>query len=260
MGERTSYEPGVFCWVDLATTDPEGAKAFYSALLGWELEDLPADEAGTYTMASVNGLHVAALYPQPPDQADSGAPPSWMNYISVEDVEESAQRAQELGASVLAPPFDVAESGHQAVIADPQGAIFSLWQAKEHFGAGLVNDPGALAFNQLLTTDLDAAKSFYGDLLDWRSESAGPDDMEFWLVYAGETMNGGMMNKPAEDPSPPNWLAYFTTGDLEASMERVSELGGTVVGGPRPGGPGRIVVAQDPQGAFFALYEGEVDP
>jgi len=260
MGERTSYEPGTFCWVDLATSDAEGAKAFYTGLLGWDLEDMPADEAGVYTMASVNGRHVAALYPQPSDQADRGAPPNWMNYVLVEDVDESANRATELGANVLAPPFDVAESGRQVVIADPQGAIFSLWQAKQHFGAGLVNDPGALSFNVLSTTDLEAANSFYADLLGWRSESVGGGPEEFFTVHVGENMNGGIREMPAEDPRPPHWLAYFTTSDLEASIAKTSELGGVLVAGPMPGGPGNIAVAQDPQGAYFALYEGEVDP
>ena len=239
MGERTSYEPGTFCWVDLATPDPKGAKAFYSGLFGWDLEDMPAGEAGTYTMASLGGLHVGALYQLPRERAERGEPPHWMSYVSVEDVDETARRAGELGGTVVAAPFDVMDSGRQAVIADPQSAVFSIWQPRRHFGAGLVNDPGAFCLNQLNTTDPEAARSFYGDLFGWRSEL-----QDYGSLYDG----------------PPAWVTFFTSENLEESVAEIERLEGKIEVPPRPAGPGRIAVAQDPQGAFFALYEGRVDP
>lgn len=262
MGERSGYEPGTFCWVDLATTDADGAKAFYSGLFGWDLEDIPADDAGVYTMASLQQKHVAAIYPQPAEQSEGDAPPSWMSFVLVEDVEASARRAGELGATVLAPPFDVAESGRQAVIADRQGAVFSLWQKKEHFGAGLVNEPGALCLNQLNTSDPEAALRFYGDLFGWRNEYAGGEgeDERYWGFFLGEAMGAGMMPLSQAGPGPAHWFDYFATAGLAASIEKVSELGGSIVAGPMPGGPGQIAVALDPQGALFGLYEGPLDP
>ena len=272
MGERTSYEPGTFCWVDLATTDPKGAKAFYSGLFGWDLEDMPAGDAGTYTMASLRGLHVAALYELPRERADRGEPPHWMSYVSVQDVDATAKRAEQLGGTVVAPPFDVVESGRQAVIADPESAVFSIWQPKQHFGAGLVNDAGAFSLNQLNTTDPESARTFYGELFGWRSEFVGtggnsddsasmPDPpQDYWGLFVGERVNGGLMPMPEQSTGPPNWVAFFTSDDLEASVGEIERLGGKIEVPPRPAGPGRIAVAQDPQGAFFALYEGRVDP
>src|SRR3954454_4623790 len=121
MGERTSYEPGTFCWVDLATTDQDGAKSFYSELFGWEADDRPAGEGITYSMQRLRGKDVAAIAPQPPQQREMGVPPLWNSYVSVTSADEAADRAKELGATVHAPPFDVLDAGRMAVIQDPQG-------------------------------------------------------------------------------------------------------------------------------------------
>jgi len=149
VGERTSYEPGTFCWVDLATTDPEGAKAFYSGLFGWDLVELPAGEAGAYTMASIGGLHVGAIYQQPPDQSERGVPPNWMSYISVEDVEESTRRAQELGAdgAVVITPFyykkileDEHHEAHYRRIADAAPIPVMIYMIPQFSGVYLMQE------------------------------------------------------------------------------------------------------------------------
>src|SRR5919108_3402626 len=145
MGERTQYAPGTFCWADLATTDQEAAKAFYSGLFGWEADDMPAGEGVTYSMMRLDGKYAAAIAPQPQQQRDAGVPPAWSSYVSVESADEAADRAARLGATVHAPPFDVLEAGRMAVIQDPQGAFFMVWQPRDHFGAALVNAPGALS-------------------------------------------------------------------------------------------------------------------
>ena len=135
MAERTSYPPGTFSWVDLQTTDPDAAKSFYGDLLGWTYEDIPIGDDAVYSMAKVQGHSVAAIGPlQGPDM-----PPHWNCYVTVADTDASAARAGELGANVIAPPFDVFDAGRMAAFADPQGAILSIWQAKENIGAGLVN-------------------------------------------------------------------------------------------------------------------------
>src|SRR5215212_161647 len=129
MGERTRYEPGTFCWVGLATSDPDAAKAFYTSLFGWQAEDLPAGAAGTFTILRQGGKDVAILYRQMPEARAAGAPPHWTSYISVEDADATARRAGELGgAAVFREPFDVTDAGRVAAISDPTGAIVSLWQ------------------------------------------------------------------------------------------------------------------------------------
>jgi uncharacterized protein len=262
VGERTSYAPGTFCWVDLGTTDPDGAKRFYGELFGWEMEDFPGGDGGTYTVLRVDGKDVGGLYEQPEEQREQGVPPNWASYVSVEDVDESAARAGELGGTVLAEPFDV-EGGRTAVIQDPQGATFALWQPGGNFGAHLVNAPGALCLNQLNAVDPEKAQAFYGALFGWRfevaSEEGGP---EYVGIYIGDAVNAGMMPMPPEaSGAPSHWLAYFAIEGLDGANERIGDLGGSVIVPPMeiPNG-GHILVAQDPQGASFALYEGYLDP
>ena len=146
MGERTSYEPGTFSWAELATSDAAAAKSFYTALFGWEYEDNPIDDGQVYSMASRDGRHVAALF-------SSEQPPHWNCYVTVESVDEATARAKENGASVIAEPFDVMDVGRMAVIGDPAGAALCLWEPRAHIGAGLVNTPGAMTWNDLVTLD-----------------------------------------------------------------------------------------------------------
>lgn len=149
MGERSQYTPGTFCWSELSTTDQDAAKAFYGALFGWSAVDFPMGESDVYSMMQVDGHDVAAIAKQPQQQAAAGVPSLWNSYVSVLSADATAERAKELGAAVHAPPFDVMEAGRMAVIQDPQGAYFMLWEPRGHFGAALVNAPGALVWNEL---------------------------------------------------------------------------------------------------------------
>jgi predicted enzyme related to lactoylglutathione lyase len=168
MGERTRYEPGTFCWVGLATSDPGGATAFYTSLFGWQAEDLPAGAAGTFTLLRQDGSDVAILYRQTTEALAAGAPPHWTSYISVEDADATAARADELGgAAVFREPFDVLDAGRVVAIRDPTGAIVSLWQPRSRIGATLVNDVGAFCWNELATDDVERAASFFAALLGW---------------------------------------------------------------------------------------------
>ena len=145
MGERTHYEPGTFCWVGLATSDPAAAEQFYTGLFGWEAEQLSGGGAGRYTMLRRSAHDVATLYRQQPEARAAAAPPHWTSYISVVDADATAARAPELGgAAVFREPFDVLDAGRVAAISDPAGAVVSLWQPRSRIGATLVNDVGAL--------------------------------------------------------------------------------------------------------------------
>jgi len=258
MGERTQYTPGTFCWTDLSTSDQDAAKAFYGALFGWEVEDIPVGEGAVYSMMSLGGKAVAAISPQQPEQAAAGVPPLWNSYVSVQSADATLARAKELGATVHAPAFDVMEAGRMGVIQDPQGAYFLAWEPKQTIGAQLVNANGALAWNELATPDLDAAGTFYGALFGWTIEPLdGP--MPYRMIKNGEAGNGGM-TVPNPPGTPPNWLVYFGIDDLDAALARIAELGGTALTPAMDIGMGRIAVSQDPQGAVFALFEGELDP
>lgn len=258
MGQRDSYAPGTFCWVELATSDQAGACRFYGELFGWESEDRPVGDGVFYSMQALDGRHVAAIAPQPQAQRDAGVPPLWNSYVAVEDADQTAARASELGGTVHAGPFDVFDAGRMAVIQDPQGAFFMLWQSVQHQGAGLVNAPGALCWNELSTPDMEGAAEFYGALFGWSVEQF-PDSPDPYLgIRNGETQNGGV--RPLAEPMPPSWLVYFAVADLDASLQRIGELGGGTMAGPIDIQIARIAVAHDPQGAVFALYDGQLDP
>jgi len=257
MGERTEYAPGTFSWVDLATPDPGKAKSFYSRIFGWEAEDSPAGEGRVYTMLRQGGKDVAGLFETPTE----GMPPAWTCYVTTDDVEATAERARSLGANVLQGPFDVMEAGRMAVVSDPQGAVFALWQPGRSIGAELVNEHGALTMTQLSSSDTDGAQRFYGELFGWRFDAldtgGGPP---FWSVVNAERLNAGMMPLPDGAPLPSHWLAYFAFDDLDSAPGLIGEGGGQVVVPATSIPAGRFLVAQDPAGAYFALFEGELDP
>jgi predicted enzyme related to lactoylglutathione lyase len=261
MGKRERYEPGTFCWVDLATTDPAGAKAFYGELFGWEAEDVPAGEAGTYTMLRLDGDEVCALYEMETERRDMGIPPHWFSYVSVDDADAIASRARELGGTVHGEAFDVDGDGRIAVVQDPTGAMLGAWQPRAHIGARRVNDPGCFTWNELQTRDPETAADFYARLFGWESE---PIKQNGSLVYVtiknAGFRNGGMMPMTEQHGDAPSyWLTYFTVPSCDAAIEKVRGLGGEVLAGPMNIGAGRIAVVSDPQGAAFALFEGETD-
>jgi uncharacterized protein len=260
MGERTKYTPGTFSWSDVNTTDQEGAKQFYGGLFGWEYDDTPAGEGVVYSMAKLDGKFVAAISPQPEQQRQAGVPPAWNSYITVDSADDAAAKAGELGATVHAPPFDVFEAGRMAVIQDPQGAFFEIWQPNQHIGAHLVNAPGALSWNELGSPDIDASASFYGQLFDWKTAPMeGSGEIPYLVIQTADGHSNGGIRPPMPPGTPPFWLVYFATADIEQSLAKVSDLGGNVLAPTTDIGIAKIAVVQDPQGAVFALYDGHLD-
>jgi len=260
MGERERYEPGTFSWADLNTTDQAAAKEFYGGLFGWEADDQPVDDRGTvYSMMTVGGRAVAAISPQPEAMARTGAPPAWNSYVTVESADASAARAAELGATVAMAPFDIFDAGRMAGILDPQGAFLLLWEPRAHVGAQLVNAPGALMWNELSTSDLDAASAFYADLFGWELKDIRGEPEPYLAIGNAGSSNGGI-RRSMPPGLPPQWLVYFAVEDLEAGMGRVRALGGAVHAGPIEVEVGRLAVVGDPQGAIFVIYAGDLDP
>jgi predicted enzyme related to lactoylglutathione lyase len=253
MGERTQHEPGTFSWADLGTTDADAAKGFYAGLFGWETEGTPIPDDGVYTIARLGGRSAAAMYPAQP-----GQPPAWMSYVTVEDVDEVTRRAVELGATAVQEPFDVMQAGRMSLLQDPTGAIFALWQPRDSIGAEVVNGHGALSLNQLNTSDPERAQQFYSDLFGWRFQRV-EGDTPYWGVYLGDRLNAGMMPLPGESSAPSHWLVYFGIDDIDGAAEQIEGSGGTVTVPKMEIPGGHILVAQDPQGAHFALFAGRFD-
>jgi predicted enzyme related to lactoylglutathione lyase len=257
MGTRTEYAPGTFSWADLATTDVEGAKSFYGQLFDWNAEETPGGELGTYTMFLRNGRSVAACY----EQRDPGVPPFWMSYVTVDDLDGACNTAQELGARVLQEPFDAMGAGRMAVISDPQGAVFALWLPKTSIGAEVVNEPGTLTWNELRTSDTDAAVRFYQALFGWNAQGIdmGPAGT-YTTIKVGDRSNGGILPILEQmGPVSPHWGVYFGVEDCDRAVARVQELGGRLASPPMDVPAGRFAVVMDPQGAAFSLFSGEFD-
>jgi predicted enzyme related to lactoylglutathione lyase len=256
MGERDGHEHGTLSFTDLSTPDADAARDFYGGLFGWDFDDAPiAEEAGGgfYRLASIGGRRAAGMY------QTSERHPAWASYVTVDDVDAMAARARELGANVMGEPFDVMDAGRMALVQDPTGAFLALWEPRASIGAEIVNGPGALSLNQLNSSDPEAAERFYSELLGWRFEAAPGGPAPYWGIYRGERLNGGMMQLPPDAPAPSHWLVYFGSEDVDADAERIGDSGGTVMVPPTDVPGGRILVAQDPQGAIFGLLAGRFD-
>jgi predicted enzyme related to lactoylglutathione lyase len=260
MATRSKYTPGTFSWTDLTTPDQEAAKGFYGTLFGWEAEDQPVGEGVVYSLMKLDGQDVAAISPQPQQQRDAGAPPAWNSYITVESADAALARAEELGATIHAPAFDVFDVGRMGVVQDPLGAFFLAWEPKSHIGASLVNAPGALTWNELATPDLDGAEKFYGGLFGWTTEPLPESDAPYRVIKNADGHTNGGISAMAPPGTPPHWLVYFGAEQADATLSRVGELGGSTLMEPTDIGPaGRIAVARDPQGAVFAIYSGRFE-
>jgi uncharacterized protein len=255
VGKRQSYEPGTFSWVDLSTPDAESAKAFYGGLFGWEFRDDEIPGGGVYTMCLNGGDEVAGIAQQ--DQH----PAHWNNYVTVESADDTANKARDLGATLIEDPFDVMDSARMAVFADPGGAMLCVWEPRSHIGAGRVNDIGCMGWNDLQTRDSEAAGDFYRALFGWETE---PIEDNGTLVYTTikntGSQNGGFMPLSEEHGDAPSfWLPYFSVPSCDEAVEKVQGSGGALFAGPIDVPAGRFAVIGDPSGAAFAVFEGPTD-
>ena len=252
MPERTQYPPGTPSWIDIGT-DVEGAKQFYGSLFGWDTQDAgPPEETGGYGFFLKDGKMVAGYGPQ-----QNPGPPFWTTYVSVTDAEETAKKVEQAGGTVVMAPMEVMGAGTMAVFQDPQGAFISAWQPAQHQGAQLVNEPGSLCWNELNTRDVEGSKAFYIAAFGWDAETHEGGPMPYTEFKIEGQSIAGCMPMPPMIPAqvPPHWLVYFAVDDADATVARVSELGGAVRMGPMDTPPGRIAVVADPQGATFAVIK-----
>jgi len=272
MPERDGYIPGVPCWIDTSQPEPKAAVDFYTGLFGWEFEDvMPPGSEGEYHIARIRGGDVAAVGSIP-----EAAPPvaAWNTYIWVESADDAAAKARDAGGGAVMEPFDVMDSGRMAVLTDPEGAAFCVWEARQHKGARIVNEHGSLNFNGLATRDVEAAKAFYGAVFGWRTLAL--DAGEMWTLpgYGDhlELLTPGMREGMAEmgapegfedvvasivpigddqPEAPAHWNVTFAVDDADAVAAKAAELGGEVVAAPFDAPWTRMAILRDPQGATF---------
>jgi predicted enzyme related to lactoylglutathione lyase len=258
VSEYSSHAPGTFSWPELSTSDQKAGVAFYRDLFGWDVNESPIGPTETYSMFQMRRKSVAAAYTMRPEERQAGAPPHWNMYVTVTSADDSVTRAQELGAKVFAPPFDVMDVGRMAVLQDPAGAVFHVWEPKKHIGAEILNEPGALCWTELTTRDTKASEAFYTKLFGWTPKHSAPSaGMEYTEFSIGDRPSIGMMAMPAQMPAhvPSYWMPYFQVADCDATTAKAKGLGAKLMVGPQDiSKTGRFAILQDPQGAVFAVF------
>jgi uncharacterized protein len=273
MPERDGYMPGVPCWVDASEPDPDAAVDFYRGVFGWELEDvMPPGSEAKYFIGRLNGRNAAAVGSIPESLPQTA---TWNTYVWVDSADETAAKVRDAGGDAVMEPFDVMNSGRMAVFTDPEGAAFGVWEAKEHKGAGVVNEHGSLNFNGLNTRDVEGAKKFYGSVFGWQTLDVG-GGAEMWtlpgygdylerdnpdlrkqMAEAGapegyEDVVASINPIPDDQPdTPPHWSVTFAVDDADATAAKATDLGGKVIVPPFDAPWVRTTVLADPQGATF---------
>lgn len=254
MPARDSVPTGAPCWVDLQSSDPERAVAFYGAVLGWTAEE-PNAEFGGYRNFRSRDVRVAGLM-----RSDDQAPVRdvWSIYLASDDTEKTIAAAVAAGAQVIVPAMPVADMGVMGFVVDPTGAGIGVWQPGTHRGSGLVAEPGAPSWWELLTRDYGAALDFYRDAFGWRTQALGDTDEFRYTVMVepdGDGQLAGVMDAAGWLPEgvPPHWAVYFGVADTDAAAATVTELGGSVVAEPTDTPFGRLVHVTDPMGANVRL-------
>lgn len=252
MADSNGIPAGTPSWVDLASPDVDASVRFYGELFGWTA-DPGSPEFGGYRMLRSNGKQVAGVGPI----MNPGQPPSWTTYVQVDDAAATSEKAKQAGGQVLVEPMQVGDAGSMAILQDPTGAVFGLWQPGQHRGAEVFNTPVSLTWNELSTRDPEAAKRFYSAVFGWDPQTNGEGEQQYteWKL-SGKSI-GGMMRTPAQVPPsvPPYWLSYFTVSDADGTVRKAEQLGATVLV-PRMDIPqGTFAVLSDPAGATFAIIQ-----
>ncbi len=260
MANIDQHPAGSFCWIELHTSDQTAAKSFYSSLFGWEAHDSPMGPNDFYTEFKLQGREAAAGFTLRPEERSQGVPPHWLIYVAVESADAAVAKAQQLGGKILAQAFDVMDFGRMAVLQDPTGAVFCVWQANKNTGIKIAHVHGTLCWADLSTPDAKRATDFYSRLFGWQIENQRTDGTEdpsgYEHIKNGEHFIGGIPPAAFRPPGvPPHWMAYFLVDDVNASATKAKELGAKLCLAPMMiEGAGRMAVISDPQGATFAIF------
>lgn len=253
MATKDGFAPGSFCWIELGTTDAAAAKSFYAGLFGWTFDDRPMGPDSVYTLLKHGGRDAGALYGLGPQQ--QGVPPHWTVYVSVASADEAAKKAAGLGAKTIMAPFDVMKVGRMAVLEDPTGASFCVWEAGTNKGMGVVDEAGAFCWAELTTKDPAKAAPFYAGLFGWVAKGDPKGPYTEW-TQGGMSIGGMMPMAPEWGDMPSSWGVYFLVDDCDAAVARAKGLGAKVYLEPKDiPGTGRFAVLADPQGASFSVVK-----
>jgi uncharacterized protein len=247
----TAWADGTPCWVDVGVDDIAGACAFYAGVFGWDAQPGPP-EAGGYAVCLKNGRAVAGIGPK---QGPPGMPSVWTTYLASSDVGETADRIKAAGGHILVEPMDVMDAGRMAVAADPAGAVFGVWQAGQHIGSGIANEPGSLCWNENLSRDFEGNKAFYRAVFGYGYGDMSDAGFHYaTLKLAGTEVGGiGKLDETFPADVPAQWNAYFAVDDTDAAIAKVTAAGGSVARPAWDTPYGRMAVVSDTQGAAFSL-------
>ncbi len=261
MPQVTSYVHGTPSWVDLATPDPAASREFYGALFGWSYDEQSAGERGTYIMCSKGDDAAAGMMQLSEEMSEAGMPPCWSSYVTVEDLDAALVKVEPAGGQVAQPAMDAMDAGRMAVIVDPAGAGICMWEARDHIGAGVVNEHGALIWNELITPDPAAVAPFYEAVFGWTATTMPMPNGEY-VVYSTEgkgpeeSIAGAM--KPPMEGMPAFWGVYFAVDDCDATVALAKEHGAALLAEPiSVPGVGRFAAMMDPQGAAVSVMQPE---
>lgn len=247
------HAPGTPAWIDLVTTDRPAAQAFYRAVFGWSFENQILDNEVVYVLARHNQREAAGMASRTPEEVALGVPSAWNLFFATEDIHKTCAHAASLGATVRTPPFGNPVVGKLAVLADPTGAPFSLWQANAHRGMETMHAPGTYDWCECLTRDPERAIAFYEDLFGWKTETSSTG---YTLCSRDGDTVAGIMAMPAELTGvPANWMTYFATSDCDDTVRRVERYGGDLLHSPMEIERSRFAVLADPEGAVFGVIE-----
>ncbi|MFN2421866.1 MAG: VOC family protein [Gemmatimonadota bacterium] len=255
MTEIQIHAQGTFSWFELVANDAPTARRFYTALLDWEIHEIPMSPGSVYTIFRMGGRDVAAMYPRDPEDMKRG-PTHWRSYVAVTSADEKVEKARELEGEILNEPFDVMGVGRMAMIQDPTGASFALWQGKSHPGVGRIGEPGAHCWNELLTRDVDRAAEFYSRLFGWGVRVQEFGGTPYTMFTLGDQPIAGALAMPESAEAPPSWLVYWGVSDCDDRVKAARADGAVVHVEPTDvPGVGRFAVLSDPRGAVFALVQ-----
>lgn len=250
------YFQGQPCWIELASSNINASKQFYSSLFNWEIIDMPIPQ-GIYSMLAIDGDDIGAMYQLPEEMLANGDTTQWTVYFAVENLDSSLVDVIGAGGTLLIGPHDVGEAGRMAIVQDPEGARFALWQAKNHLGAQRAAETHTLCWVELACRDTQEAKKFYPHIFGWGTRDSNMDGMDYTEWQVGAQDIGGMMAMTEEwGDIPAHWMLYFTVENCDDKAAQVEPLGGKVCVPPTDiPNVGRFAVINDPDGGFFSIIE-----
>ena len=256
MAKVTKYPQGTISWVDARSTDAEVDKTFYKAVFGWETTNIPIGDGQVYTLFTKNGENVAGLEQLPREQQENTNSSYWIVYIAVDDVDKITTKAEHLGGNILVHPVDVFDNGRMSLIVEPSGTTVGFWQAKNHIGASLINEDGALIWNELTTWKSADGMEFFGKLLGWKFKQLEEYETGYWLFFNNERTSGGVLQMTEDwKGMSSHWMNYFHVDQLDSTLEKIILNDGTLIHGPIDESIGKIVIVSSPTGLQFSIIQ-----